>query len=49
MRIDKQRKRFYLAGYRLHHGFTGLAIAIFGAALMLHDWADRFWCPRREQ
>lgn len=34
-------RRCYLAGRRVHHGLVGLAAAVVGVALMLHDWRDR--------
>ena len=43
LRIDHERRRVYVAGYRLHHGLVGLGAAIVGAVLMLHDRRDFPW------
>lgn len=40
--------RVYVAGYRLHHGAVGFALALLGVGLMLHDWKDRPW-PLRDR
>lgn len=50
MTLDKKNRRFYLAGYRIHHGAFGVLLAFIGAALMAHDWRDlASWRPRRER
>lgn len=38
---DKQQQRVWVAGWRLHHGFTGIVLAALGGLLMAHDWKDR--------
>lgn len=38
---DKKRRRVWVAGWRLHHGFTGAVLAVAGSLLMAHDWKDR--------
>jgi len=35
--------KVYLAGLRVHHGLAGLALAAAGVALVIDDWADRWW------
>lgn len=40
--IDKEFKRAYVYGWRLHHGAVGLALTIVGVALMAHDFKDRW-------
>lgn len=32
--------RLYVRGRRVHHGLTGLVMALFGAALLFHDRRD---------
>ncbi len=32
--------RCYVAGRRLHHGVTGIALAVIGVALVVHDRKD---------
>lgn len=42
--IDRRMVRVYVLGRRLHHGATGAAFCVLGAALMLHDRRDwRAW------
>lgn len=41
MRFDREHKRVWILGRRLHHGICGLALMGFGAVLTAHDWADR--------
>jgi hypothetical protein len=38
---DKKLQRVWVAGWRLHHGFTGAVFAVAGGLLMVHDWKDR--------
>jgi hypothetical protein len=38
---DRQQQRVWVAGWRLHHGLTGIALAVTGGLLMAHDWKDR--------
>ena len=39
--FDREKRRVWVAGWRLHHGFTGMVLAAIGGALMAHDWKDR--------
>lgn len=39
---DREQQRVWVAGWRLHHGFTGAVLAITGGLLMAHDWKDRY-------
>jgi hypothetical protein len=39
--LDLPRRRVWIAGQRVHHGATGVLLAVFGTALMAHDWKDR--------
>jgi hypothetical protein len=39
--LDLTRRRVWVAGQRVHHGATGLLLALFGTVLMAHDWKDR--------
>lgn len=41
VRYDRERRRVWVVGWRLHHGFTGMILAAIGGALMAHDWKDR--------
>jgi hypothetical protein len=38
---DPNRKRMWVAGQRLHHGATGIALGVAGILLVAHDWKDR--------
>ena len=38
---DRSQQRVWLGGRRLHHGLTGIVLALVGGALMAHDWKDR--------
>jgi hypothetical protein len=38
---DPNRKRMWVAGQRMHHGATGIALAAAGILLVAHDWKDR--------
>ena len=39
--LDLGRRRLWVCGRRLHHGLTGVLLAVAGAALVAHDWKDR--------
>ena len=41
IRVDLERRRFYVAGRRVHHGDTGAVLVAVGLLLMVHDRADR--------
>jgi hypothetical protein len=44
---DPERRRLWIGGQRIHHGLTGMLLAIAGAILMLHDIKDRsLWFER---
>ena len=44
---DPHRRRLWVAGQRVHHGMTGVLLAVTGALLMAHDWKDRpVWFER---
>ena len=44
---DPARRRLWVGGQRMHHGLTGVLLALAGTALMLHDWKDRsMWFER---
>jgi hypothetical protein len=48
--FDPVQRRVWICGQRVHHGLTGLALAVFGAALVVHDWKDRpRWFERGSQ
>ena len=38
---DPIRRRVWVCGQRVHHGATGILLAVLGAALVAHDWKDR--------
>lgn len=40
IRHHHRGKRLYIAGFRIHHGTLGLALAALGTALAAHDWRD---------
>jgi hypothetical protein len=45
--LDLARKRLWVCGQRVHHGMSGVLLAVTGTALMLHDWKDRpLWFQR---
>ena len=47
---DSVRRRVWVGRQRLHHGTTGVFIALLGTALMAHDWSDRsVWFRRGPQ
>lgn len=39
--IDREFKRVWLFGWRVHHGFVGVALIALGIAACAHDWKDR--------
>lgn len=44
---DPTRRRLWVGGQRMHHGLTGVLLAVTGTVLMLHDWKDRsMWFER---
>ncbi|MDX6632314.1 MAG: hypothetical protein QOG09_400 [Solirubrobacterales bacterium] len=50
LRYDRERRRLWVNGQRLHHGLTGVLLAAVGGALMVHDWKDRrAWFQRGPQ
>lgn len=38
---DRNQQRVWVAGWRLHHGFTGLVLLAISIVLMADDWHDR--------
>lgn len=45
--FDPGRRRLWVGGQRMHHGLTGMVLAVCGTVLMLHDWKDRsIWFER---
>jgi hypothetical protein len=50
LRYDREMRRVWIRGQRLHHGLTGVFLASLGAVLMAHDWKDRrVWFRRGAQ
>lgn len=44
---DPDRRRVWVVGQRVHHGLTGVLLALTGTVLMLHDWKDHsIWFER---
>lgn len=43
LRIDREQRRVWVCGLRLHHGLVGAGAFLVGAALMLHDRKDFPW------
>jgi hypothetical protein len=42
--IDRELRRVFVLGKRVHHGLAGAAIALIGVALVIHDRKDwRQW------
>jgi hypothetical protein len=39
-------RRLCICGQRIHHGLTGVALAVVGVALALHDRRDWPWSLR---
>ena len=39
-RYDRTLRRVYVCGARIHHGGVGLALAVVGTMLFLHDRRD---------
>jgi hypothetical protein len=45
--FDRHRRRLWVCGQRVHHGMTGVLLALAGSLLMVHDWKDRsIWFER---
>jgi hypothetical protein len=45
--LDLPQRRVWICGQRVHHGLTGVILALAGTVLMAHDWRDRpFWFRR---
>jgi hypothetical protein len=40
---DKNLKRVWILGKRIHHGAVGFAMFVGGVALMKNDWHDFPW------
>jgi hypothetical protein len=40
LRIDRDNRRVWLFGMRVHHGQAALLLIGLGVALLAHDWAD---------
>jgi hypothetical protein len=38
--LDPYRRRVWIAGQRVHHGATGVILALLGTVLMAHDRKD---------
>jgi hypothetical protein len=50
IRYDARRHRIWVGNQRLHHGLTGVVLAVAGVTLMAHDWHDRtHWFQRGTQ
>ena len=44
---DPAKRRLWVGGQRMHHGVTGVVLAVTGTVLILHDWKDRsIWFER---
>ena len=44
VRVDRARRRVWLAGQRVHHGACGVLLIAAGTALAVHDRSDaRYW------
>ncbi len=47
VRVDRVRRRVWLAGQRVHHGALGVVMVLSGLALAVHDRSDaRQWFRR---
>ena len=47
LRYDPHLRRLWIRNQRLHHGLTGVLLALVGTVLMAHDWHDRtHWFER---
>lgn len=42
-RYDRELRRFWVCGCRIHHGFAGAFFFTLGLALMWHDRKDHWW------
>ena len=50
LRYDRELRRLWIRGQRMHHGLTGVFLAALGGVLMAHDWKDRrAWFRRGPQ
>jgi hypothetical protein len=48
-RYDRDMRRLWIGGQRVHHGLTGLLMMSAGIILAAHDWKDRrVWFRRGE-
>jgi len=44
--IDRQSRRVFILGRRIHHGIVGAAAIVTGIALAIHDRHDlQHWLP----
>lgn len=34
---------------RLHHGLSGVFLVITGTAMIIHDWKDKWWSPKKQK
>lgn len=46
--IDREFKRVWVWGWRLHHGLVGCVLVVVGVALAAHDFKDRWVWIHRE-
>ncbi len=46
--VDRERRRVFVCGRRLHHGLVGAVMVGVGAVLVWHDRHDFPWLPVRE-
>lgn len=42
-RYDREKRRVWVAGKRIHHGPVGLVLAVVGAVICWHDRQDFPW------
>lgn len=47
IRYDRELRRVWVLGRRLHHGLAGMILAAAGLALMWDDRRDAPWQPAR--
>lgn len=48
VRLDRELRRVYVAGRRVHHGLVGVAMVAAGIVLAVHDRKDFPWLPAYE-
>lgn len=48
LRLDRDLRRVYFAGRRVHHGLVGAGMVAVGAVLAWGDRHDFPWLPARE-